>query len=41
MFNDKLTLKGEAENPLTLLIRQIQGNAMPVVANPPPDDEYD
>lgn len=41
MFNDKLTLKGEAENPLTLLIREIQGNAMPVVAIPPPDDDYD
>ena len=39
MFNDKLTLKGEAENPLTLLIREIQGNAMPVVQNPPPDDD--
>ena len=39
MFNDKLTLKGEAENPLTLLIREIQGNAMPVVAHPVDDDD--
>lgn len=39
MFNDKLTLKGEAENPLTLLIKQIQGSSLPVVANPPDDED--
>jgi hypothetical protein len=41
MFNDKLKLAGEAENPLTLLIKQIQGSALPVVANPPDDEDED
>lgn len=41
MFNDKLKIAGEAENPLTLLIKQIQGNALPVVANPPDDEDDD
>lgn len=39
MFNDKLKVQGDAENPLTLLIKQIQGSALPVVQNPPSDDE--
>jgi len=39
MFNDKLTLKGDAENPLALLVREIQGRALPVVQNPPEDEE--
>lgn len=34
MFNDKLTLKGEAENPLTLLIKRVQGNAIMPEADP-------
>lgn len=38
MLNDKVRVQGEPENPLTLLIRQIQGSALPVVANPPDDD---
>lgn len=41
MFNDKIRLQGDAENPLSLLIRQIQGSAMPVVANPPDDEDDD
>lgn len=28
MFNDKLTLKGEAENPLRMLLEQVQGTPM-------------
>jgi phage terminase small subunit len=28
MFNDKLTLAGERENPLQLLIRELQGSAL-------------
>lgn len=28
MWNDKLTLKGDAENPLTILIQQLQGSAI-------------
>lgn len=39
MLNDKLKVGGDAENPLTLLIKQIQGSAMPVVANPPKDED--
>lgn len=39
MFNDKLKLQGDAENPLSLLIKQIQGSALPVVANPPADED--
>jgi phage terminase small subunit len=31
MFNDKLTLKGEPENPLQLLIQKIQGSTLRVV----------
>lgn len=38
-FNDKVTLKGDAENPLTLLIAQLGKTALPVVAVPPSDDE--
>jgi len=41
MFNDKVRLQGDAENPLSLLIKQIQGSAMPVVANPPDDEDDD
>lgn len=40
-FNDKLTLKGDAENPLTLLIAQLGKSALPVVAEPPIEDEED
>ena len=38
MFNDKLKLQGDAENPLTVLLRQIQGSALQPVANPTDDD---
>ncbi len=37
MFNDKLTLKGDPENPLMLLIQRIQGTALAVVNGAPPD----
>jgi phage terminase small subunit len=37
MFNDKLTVAGERENPLQLLLREIQGSALPVVASPDPN----
>lgn len=33
MFNDKLTLAGERENPLQLLIQQVQGSALRVVGS--------
>ncbi|MDI9846738.1 terminase small subunit [Rhodoblastus sp. 17X3] len=33
MFNDKLTLKGEPENPLQLLIQQVQGSTLRVVGS--------
>ncbi|MFG1393293.1 terminase small subunit [Xanthobacter agilis] len=39
MLNDKLTLKGDAENPLTLLVKAIQGNTIrpvPTTALPKP-----
>lgn len=32
---------GSAENPIAVLIRHAQGTALPVVANPPTDDEDD
>ena len=31
----------EAENPLARLIHEVQGTALPIVANPPRDDEED
>jgi phage terminase small subunit len=31
MLNDKLKLQGDAENPLTLLLKQVNGTALPVV----------
>lgn len=40
MFNDKLTLKGDAENPLAILIQHVQGNALkPVRLSPWGGDE--
>lgn len=39
MLNDKLKVQGDAENPLSLLVKQIQGSALPVVANPPKDED--
>ena len=32
---------GSEENPLQLLIRSVQGHALPVATNLPPDDEDD
>jgi phage terminase small subunit len=34
MLNDKLTLKGDAENPLSLLAKAIQGTSIKPVATP-------
>lgn len=39
MLNDKLKLAGDTENPLTLLIKSIQGSAIKPVALPGPNDE--
>ena len=41
MLNDKMRVQGDVENPLALLIKQVQGTALPVVANPPRDDDDD
>ncbi|WP_454917104.1 terminase small subunit [Xanthobacter sediminis] len=41
MLNDKLTLRGDAENPLTLLVKAIQGSTVqpvPTAALPKPGD---
>ncbi|MCB4769646.1 terminase small subunit [Ancylobacter sp. Lp-2] len=35
MFNDKLKVQGDTENPLTVLIRELQGSSLQPVANPP------
>lgn len=34
LFNDKMTLKGDPENPLTLLIRAVQGTSIKPVQTP-------
>lgn len=42
LYEDKVTLKGDAENPLTLLVKAVQGNALrpvPTHALPGPEDE--
>lgn len=39
MFNDKLTLKGDAENPLTILVQQMQGKSIQPVEIVPPQEE--
>ncbi|WGD29877.1 terminase small subunit [Ancylobacter sp. WKF20] len=39
MLNDKMRVQGDTENPIALLVKQCQGSALPVVANPPPDDD--
>lgn len=31
MLNDKVKLQGDAENPLTMLLRQVSGTSLPVV----------
>ena len=36
MLNDKVKLQGDAENPLTVLLRQVSGTSLPVVKE---DDE--
>ncbi|WBF05185.1 terminase small subunit [Burkholderia phage CSP3] len=39
MLNDKLKLQGDKENPLNLLLQQVQGSALKPTANPADDDE--
>jgi hypothetical protein len=39
MLNDKLKLQGDKENPLALLLTQVQGSALKPTANPTDDDE--
>ena len=39
MLNDKLKLQGDKENPLTLLLAQMQGSALKPTANPSDDEE--
>lgn len=39
MLNDKLKLQGDKENPLALLLTQMQGSALKPTANPEDDDE--
>lgn len=41
MFDAKLRISGDKENPIALLIKQVQGNALPVVADPVDDDDED
>jgi phage terminase small subunit len=31
MLNDKVKLQGDAENPLTMLLKQVSGTSLPVV----------
>ena len=41
-YQDRMTLKGDAENPLTLLVKAVQGNALrpvPTHALPGPEEE--
>ncbi|ACR15021.1 TerS [Burkholderia phage BcepIL02] len=39
MLNDKLKLQGDPENPLKLLLQQVQGSALKPTAQPGDDDE--
>jgi phage terminase small subunit len=39
MFNDKLKLQGDSENPLTVLLGKLMGSALPISSNTPDDDE--
>jgi hypothetical protein len=39
MLDPKLTLKGDKENPLALLLMEMQGSALKPTANPADDDE--
>lgn len=39
MFNDKLQLKNDPENPIALLVAQVQGTAFKPIANPIEDTE--
>lgn len=41
MLNDKLKVQGDAENPLTLLVKSIQGSAVKPIAKPVDYDEED
>jgi len=39
MFDAKLRISEDKENPIALLIKQVQGNALPVVADPVDDED--
>lgn len=39
MFNDKLKLEGDADNPLTILLKHVQGTALKPVSKPNEEDE--
>lgn len=39
MLNDKLKVQGDPENPLTLLVKQLQGSAIKPVAKPVDEEE--
>ena len=39
LLNDKVKVQGDAENPLTLLVKQLQGTSIKPVANPLPDND--
>ena len=39
LLNDKVKVQGDAENPLTLLVKQLQGTTIKPVANPLPDND--
>jgi phage terminase small subunit len=39
MFNDKLQLKGDAENPIAVLIQQVHGSYIKPVADPQESDD--
>ncbi|MFG1203124.1 terminase small subunit [Xanthobacter aminoxidans] len=41
MFNDKLTLRGDAENPMTLFVKQMQGTSIQPVEIVPPQEELE
>lgn len=38
MFNDKLTLKGDPENPIFAILKQVNGSSLPVVKDDDGDD---
>lgn len=41
MLNDKVKVQGDADNPLAMLIREVQGSCLKPVQNASDDDEVD